>query len=282
MTSNPKLLYLTLGTLIIFCLYANQVWALPHRLELKFLDIGQGDSILITTPHGRTMLIDGGPGVSILERLGEHTSFWTDQFDLLLLTHPDLDHLEGLVEVIQRYQVNQVMLTGVIHHSNLYRAFLELLSQKNIPLIIVNPTQDWQLDEEVFLDIIWPAGDTVLQEYDNLNDTSITIRLIYRDTSILLPGDIESKAEHSILMSDRDIRADILKSGHHGSQTSSTSPFLRAVNPSSIIIQSGRENPFNHPHLETVLRYDQMDVEWTNTKDIGTITIRSDGEKWEL
>ncbi|MDP3975980.1 MAG: MBL fold metallo-hydrolase [bacterium] len=273
--------YTSIVTFLIFCGYASSVWAVSDELEVKFLDIGQGDSVLIRTPHGRTVLIDGGPGVAILERLGEELSFWQKRLDMVILTHPDLDHLEGLVEVLKRFDVDRVLLTGVAHDSLLYHAFFEQLQQKNIQPTLVSTDQDWMIDEGVYLDVLYPIKSVALQEADNVNDTSVTVRLIYGQTSMFLGGDNEKDAEHELLLTDFDLSADIFKSGHHGSRTSSAPELLQAIGAKRVVIQSGRENPFDHPHLDTILEFDEKGMEWVNTKDMGTITLVSDGKVWK-
>ncbi|MGE3278762.1 MAG: ComEC/Rec2 family competence protein [Candidatus Altimarinota bacterium] len=253
---------------------------MDDRLRVSFLDIGQGDSIFIQTPHGRTVLIDGGPGTTVIEKLGEASSFWTRRIDLMILTHPDRDHLEGLLEVLPRYRIEHLLLTGIVHPSQLYRSFLDMVEAYEIPTFLASTEADWQLDEGVFIDIIAPTTDVSFQEPARPNDTSIMAKLVYGDTTLFLPGDGEVMQEHEILMSDFDLRSEFLKSGHHGSRTSSSLELLRAVQPQQSVIISGRENPFDHPHLDIVLRYDDLGIEWWNTKDEGTITFVSDGMKW--
>ncbi|MDP2690942.1 MAG: MBL fold metallo-hydrolase [bacterium] len=280
--NSQNFYYLPVLVGLLFCFYANHVWALPSNLSVKFLDIGQGDSILITTPNGRTVLIDGGPGTTILERLGEETGFWLKKIDLMLLTHPDLDHLEGLVEVLQRYQVDRVMMTGVMHGSALYQTFLRLLENNAPEVILVDPSMDWRIDTGVYLDMLYPVHSVAMREVDNVNDTSIVFKLIYGESTMFLGGDIEEDTEHELLMTDFDLTADVYKAGHHGSITSNTQPLLDAILAEQIVITSGRDNQFNHPHLETVLRFDQMATPWINTKDLGTITLSSNGQEWSV
>jgi competence protein ComEC len=276
----PHLYQIIFGTIFIFCLYTSQAWVVSGKLVVKFLDIGQGDSVLIQTPHGRTVLIDGGPGTTLLERLGEETSFWQKSFDLLILTHPDLDHLEGLLEVIKRYEVEQVLMTGVNHSSALYQSWLETLVELNIPVTIASTGLDWMIDEDVYLDILGPQDPVLFEDADNMNDTSVVLKLLYGETSLLLTGDAEEEQEMDLLRSGFDLSADILKAGHHGSTTSNHPSLLQAVQAKQIIIQAGRENPFGHPHVETLLRYDERGVEWESTQERGTITISSNGENW--
>jgi len=281
MTFKRLFSHFSLAAGLLFCFYASHFWSLSQELKVSFLDIGQGDSILIQTPHDRVVLIDGGPGTSITERLGEVTAFWMKTIDLIILTHPDLDHLEGLMEVIPRYQVKKILLTGIAHESQLYWSFLELVQQQGIQIFLPDLEGDWQIDEGVFLDVISPDKTYTFAEVEHPNDTSIVVKLIYGHTSLLLPGDAEALQEKSMLLSDADLRSEFLKSGHHGSRTSSSLDFLRAVQAERVAIISGRENPFGHPHLETVLRYDDLGMEWSNTKDEGTMTFVSDGQTWK-
>lgn len=263
-----------------FALYASHTWQVSDELVVKFLDIGQGDSVLIQTPHGRSVLIDGGPGMTLLERLGEETSFWQKSFDLVILTHPDLDHLEGLLEVIKRYEVERVLMTGVHHSSALYQTWLDTLVEQDIPVSIADAAHDWQIDDEVYLDILSPVEPVLFEEVENLNDTSVILKLMYGNTSLLLTGDAEEDQEKALLRSGFDLSADIFKAGHHGSTTSNHPDLLQAVDAEHVIIQAGRENPFGHPHLETLLKFDERSIPWLSTQDQGTIVLNSDGEKW--
>jgi len=265
---------------IMVALFCEQVWDFPSALRVAFLDIGQGDSILIQTPHGRSVLIDGGPGTTLLERLGEELSFWQQDIDLMILTHPDLDHLEGLVDALKRFKVQQVMLTGAIHGSRLYNAFLELIDEQQIPIALPDPSQDWQIDEEVFLDIIGPSRSVAQQDVDNPNDASVALRVVYGQTVMMLSGDGEELQESELLRSGFDLRAQVFKAGHHGSSTSNDPSFVQAVDPLWSVVTSGRENSYDHPHLDPVLLFDDRDIEWWDTKKEGTITMLSDGRAW--
>lgn len=254
-----------------------------NELKVSFLDIGQGDSILIETPHGRRVLIDGGPGVTLLERLGESLSFWDSHFDMVILGHPDLDHLEGLVDVLDRFEVDRIMMSGVYHSSALYRHFQnQVAEQVNAEIVFPNPDEDWILDEGVVFDVIYPDEPMLFEQHDHLNDTSVSGILKYGESTMLLTGDLEEDGEKQLLLSDIDLRAQVFKAGHHGSRTSSIQEFVRAIQPELMIVTAGRDNQFDHPHLDKVLEFDEAGIEWISTKELGTIRMVSDGVKWTV
>ena len=273
--------YLAIVTLFIFCLYANQAWALPGDLKVKILDIGQGDSILIQTPHGKNIIVDGGPGVALIDELGKETSYWQKTIDMIVLTNPDRDHMEGFLELMRRYDVKRVLFTGVVHETATYREFLRLVDENHIPAIVASPDQDWELDDGVFLDVLAPVHSIAGQELRKSNNGSVMARLVYGDTALMLTGDAEAPEEHQLLLTDNDLSSQILKSGHHGSRTSGSTPFLLAVRPERSIMSNGKKNPYGHPHLETLLGYDALGIDWLSTKDVGTVTIMSDGQSWQ-
>lgn len=271
-----------LTAVISWLWYADYYWHINPHLEVTFLDIGQGDSIWIKTPHGRTVLIDGGPGTTVLERLGEETSWWQSTIDMMVLSHPDLDHLEGLLEVLKRYQVEHVLLTGAAHGSALYQEFLKELQKQQVLISVADPSQDWQIDEDTYLDVLAPIEPVTFLEPENANDASVVFKLIYKNSTLLLTGDIEVDGEAQLLATATDISAQLLKSGHHGSVTSSSPHFLQAVQAEAVVIQAGRDNPFGHPHTETLLRYDERSMPWISTHQEGTIRMISDGENWKI
>lgn len=280
MTFNQRFTYLSIILGFIFCLYANQVWSVADVLTVKFLDIGQGDSILIQTPRGRTILVDGGPGSTLLERLNEETSFWMKDIDMVVSTHPDLDHVEGLMDIVERYQVGVVLVTGMLTETQLSKSFSQALEREHINVAIATPEQDWELDDGVFLDILAPTTPVAGKVLKKTNDDGIVAKLVYRETSLLLTADIEEIGEHRLLRTESDLRAQLLKVGHHGSRTSSSLPFLRAVSAEEAVMINGKDNSYGHPHLQTVLALDEQGLDWVSTKDAGTVTYFSDGSVW--
>lgn len=244
------------------------------QLVVHFLDVGQGDSALLKSPSGKQILIDGGRDFSTLEGLGRTMPFLDRSINLLILTHPQLDHIRAFPEVLQRYSVGSVLLTGVVADLPQYEEFLHLLKEQQIPLILANPAQDIDLGDGLLLDVVWPPPTLFGQEWKGgLNDTSIVLRALFHDHAILFTGDIERRAEEEILATGAGVRADVLKVPHHGSRTSSSTGFLLAVAPDVAVISAGQDNPYGHPHREVMERYHSFGIPVRVTAEEGTVTM---------
>src|SRR4030042_2803688 len=146
-----------------------------QNLEIDFLDVGQGDAILIKTPYEQNILIDGGPNSKVLSQLGRNLALFDKKIDLLVLTHPHSDHVAGLVEVLRRYQVKKVLMTGVVHTAPDYQAFLGEIKSQQIPVEYAVGIQDFNLGDDLILKILYPLNDLREQEVDNLNNSSIVL-----------------------------------------------------------------------------------------------------------
>lgn len=224
-------------------------------LHVYFLNVGQGDSIFITTPENHHILIDGGPESAVLRELGEVMLFFDRTIDLLILTHSDKDHLFGLIEVVKRYHVKKILLTTAPHNTADYQEFLKLISRKNIPLEIGDFQNDLKIDD-LEINILYPFQSFFADKKIKTNNTAIVTHLNFFSTSILLAGDIEEPIENLLLEKyDTTLQSDIFKASHHGSRTSNTKEFLNAVQPEFVVIQSGQNNNYGHPHAEILQRF---------------------------
>lgn len=248
--------------LFIGCILGWSHWhRLPHgRLIVDFLDVGQGDSILITTPDAQRILIDGGPEQTVLTELGEVMPFLHRRLDLVVLTHPHADHVMGLVQVLRRYDVGGVLISGVTYKSDIYDAFLAEVAEQHIPLTLADDDADWRWGEVTF-NVLYPFSLMMGASVDNVNNASVVLLIEYKGHRILLSGDVEQAIEAELLAARVDLDADIFKAGHHGSRTSSTEAFLDAVRPDSVIIQSGEGNSYDHPHPETLEHLTERDID---------------------
>ncbi|KKW39787.1 hypothetical protein A2454_02030 [Candidatus Peribacteria bacterium RIFOXYC2_FULL_55_14] len=241
------------------------------QLHVHFLDVQQGDAVLLITPSGKQILIDGGPNMETLEYLGRFLPFFDRQIELLVLTHPHEDHLTALPEVLRRYQIAQVLLSGSDAPSGRYAAMLHELSARKIPVILAGPQKSIVMEDGVSLDCIWPRAEE-LHQLDP-NNASVVVRVLFGKTAILLPGDIEQEAERAILLSGKNVRATVLKVPHHGSSSSSSTGFLLAVRPELGIVSAGPENRFSFPHSAIVERYEKMGIPLRTTAKEGTISL---------
>jgi competence protein ComEC len=248
-------------------------------LKVVFLDVGQGDSILIQAPNGQTMLVDGGRSIDMADLviLPQLKAWGAQQLDVLVVTHPDADHISGLVGVLEKFPVALVALTGDQHATQIYERLLLDIRDKNIKVLKVRTGTQIPFDPAVKLEVLGP--DDVGVNQDNTNDGSIVIKLTYGQTSFLLTGDAEFAENLLMLRHGADVRSTVLKLGHHGSSTSTDENWLRAVQPQLGIISAGADNPYGHPHREVISALDKLGIPYIRTDEHGTITVASDGSQ---
>ncbi len=244
-----------------YAVFALLIWQIPdNNLHIHFLDVGQGEGVFIKTPQNHKILIDGGPQDKIIEELSEILPFFDRNIDLIILTHPHADHVDGLVEVLKRYNVDFVLWTGVDYSSRTYEEFLKTISELEIQIFIADKETNFLFGDVIF-DLIFPFEQMISEKVRNLNNSSVALRLIYKDKIILFTGDLEKEMEYKLAESYKDyLKADILHAGHHGSKTSSTQVFLDQVKPEIIVIQSEKGNRHGHPHEEVLERLENMGI----------------------
>ena len=244
-------------------------------LTVHFIDVGQGDSILIQTSQGQNMLIDAGSnskGEVVKEYLQKHG---VSKVDILIGTHPHEDHIGGLDVVINNFDIGLIYMPKVAHTTKTYEDLLLAVQRKGLKIKSTAAGMDIPL-EGVDAQILAPEPNL---KSDNLNDYSIVIRLTHGNISFLFQGDAEKRSEKHILDKEIDIEADLIKLGHHGSSTSSSPEYIKAVKPSYAIITVGKDNKYGHPHVETMEFMDQLGIIVYRTDEDGTIVAISDGER---
>ena len=238
----------------------------PGELRVDFLNVGQGDAILLTTPHGRQVLVDGGPsGVRLARELGDVLPHWDRSLDLVLLTHPQEDHLGGLPATASRMNLDSVQTTGATNDTPTFAAFNNRLG----PTGVLAAGDRFTVDGVGF-EVLWPAAAFEPRE---LNNGSMVLRVSYGAVTFLLAGDIESGPQRALL-SSLEVTATVLKVPHHGSKTSAPE-FLSAVRPVLAVIQAGADNRFGHPHAETLEALSGSRV--FRTDEHGRVTVLTDG-----
>ena len=267
------------AVMAVLAISAGVVWwaALDQpdgRLVVTVLDVGQGDAILVETPAGHHLLIDGGAdGQRLMEELGKRLPFWERSLDLVVLTHPQEDHLAGLVETLRRYEVAHVLATARDSESPTYEAWRTQIRRQGIRLTTARPGQRIELGDGAVLRVLAPGGPALAAS--NANNSSLVVRLEYGDASFLLTGDVESTGEEALLSSDASLSATVLKVPHHGSRTSTTPAFLRAVQPTVAIVSVGDGNPYGHPSPTVLERLDGTLL--LRTDQHGAVRLSTDG-----
>jgi len=240
-------------------------------LELAFFDVGQGDAIFFQTPQGHQVLIDGGPDALVLSRLGEVMPFWDKTLDLVVLTHPDADHITGLVGVLLRYEVENVLWTGRRKDTKAFAAFKKALLKEGAREIIAREGQRIIFKgSDAVLEILYPFEGTDVSKGVS-NETSIIARLVKGKHRVLLTGDTTKKIEKKLVEQGTNLKADILKIAHHGSKTSSSDMFLKAVEAETAVISVAKDNRYGHPSEETLVNLAGYGIQVQRTDIRGTL-----------
>jgi len=249
-----------------------------NLLSVYYLDIGQGDSVLVRTPDRKYMIIDGGPDNTILGEIGEILPFWVRKIDIVIVTHPDTDHIGGLVDFISRYDVDTIIFNDIVFNSVLFREFKIRIQEYEISTIHPVAGNELQLGCCVKLDVLWPDS---LEQAEKLgsNDSSVTVILNYGEVSMFMGGDLPIEYEEDAVENE-NIDVDILKLGHHGSRTSTSEKFLAKIKPEVAIISCGADNKFGHPHQEVIDIVDEHGAKIYRTDISGRVKVSSDGKEY--
>ncbi len=259
-------------------LAAFQAFQTVQRPSIRFLDVGQGDAILIKTPESHQILIDAGPGSAVVDELGKAMDFFDKEIDLFVLSHPDRDHFAGILDVMQKYKIDRILMTGVASDDSMYREFLAQAKATGAQIEFANDDRDIQIGPDLFLDVLYPLKGQNLVGLmpSDKNNTSTMLRLVQKDgdkihSIALLNGDAEFPEESQVLVAGEDVSADILKLGHHGSKFATSDWFLKAVSPKTVVASVGAGNKYGHPNPETLERVKGLEVRRTDQE--GTITF---------
>ncbi|HEU4326736.1 MAG TPA: MBL fold metallo-hydrolase [Roseiflexaceae bacterium] len=244
-------------------------------LRVHFIDVGQGDSVLIETPDGHTMLIDGGYGGSgALEYLRQQG---IAAIDVMVATHPHADHIGGLVDVLRAMPVGAVWTSGASHTTATFEQFLDAIAEARAPY------HEARRGERIAVGELSAEVLRSVPEAHELNDTSLVLRLEHGRVSFLFTGDAERPSEDELLREARErLPATVLKVGHHGSATSSSPAFLEAVRPEVAIYSAGRGNSYGHPHASTVRGLEAVGARVYGTDTGGTVVVSSDGSSYRV
>lgn len=258
--------------------YANEANAfneIEEVITVHYLDVGQADSIFIELEDNKTMLIDAGELedsdyiIDYIDNLGYN------KINFLVATHPHADHIGGMQKVVKNFEVDNVYMPKALTNTKTYENLLKEIDNKNLKIKTAKAGVTIVDDDNLDIDIIAPNSNT----YEDLNNYSACIKLTYQNITYLFMGDAESLSENEI---KTDIKADVLKVGHHGSDTSSSVSFLKKVNPSYAIISVGEDNSYNHPKKEVLDRLKKVGATIYRTDLNGNIIVKTDGNNIEI
>jgi competence protein ComEC len=241
-----------------------------QELKVIFLDVGQGDAILIEQGSNQ-ILIDGGPsGQVLLEKLGRYVPFWDREIELVIATHPDQDHIEGLLEAMKNYKVDSLIEGSEQSESQLYKNYEDLIAQKQIQKLAAEAGVKIKLGQAE-LEILSPRAPVPMGVVNDTNAYSVVAKLVFGQNSFLFTGDFPDTEEKKLAQEAIDLSADILKVSHHGSKYATGIDFLDKVNPRDAIISVGKKNRFGHPTEEILNRLREKKVNIFRTDELGDI-----------
>ena len=283
MTLKNKIRIIVLKACRIFCviLILVVIIQLNQKLEIHFLDVGQGDSCFIVTPHNKTILVDGGGSTSSSFDVGKDTliPYILDRgytkIDYIFISHFDQDHVGGILTVLQELRVGKIYINKQGENSQNYEKFLEIVSEKKLDVQVVKAGDKILIDNLSF-NILWPTEKQISENI--LNNNAIVMKLHYRNFSMLFTGDIEEPAEKAILNTYKNkleiFQSTILKVAHHGSKSSSTQEFLDVVKPKIALIGVGENNLFGHPNAHVIERLEECGIKVFRTDESGEINVQ--------
>jgi len=260
----------------VFVWYAISVEARSGKLTVAFLDVGQGDAVFVEGPSGTQVLIDGGQGRAVLRELGAVMPFYDRSIDVLIATHPDADHIGGLPDVLENFDIDFVFEPGIAHDTGTYEEFMRLIGEENAKHLIARRGQVINLGDEAYLRILFPDRDVSGVEP---NAGSVFAQIVYGETEVMLTGDAPKSIEQYVISLDGPtLESNVLKAGHHGSKTSSDESFVGLVDPDYVVISAGENNRYGHPHEEILDVFEQFETKILGTYAEGRIVFELDGE----
>lgn len=278
------------------------VWGITSSLpdknvHLVVCDVGQGDAILISW-RSNQVLVDGGPSEAVVDCLSRHIPFWDRTIEVMVLTHPQADHMSGLISVLERYEVERIVANGMVNDTGEFWAFREAVVEEGVEVHLPKRGDRIVLGE-LILEVIWPkekvGSDLVWEpsfdtnvlgiETDSkeVNETSVALKMVFGEFDALLVGDIGLGTEQALVSDGVLSDVEVLKVGHHGSKYASSSEFLREIDPELAVISVGGNNWYGHPTDDTLMRLDTVGAKVLRTDEVGDVEIVSDGrEYWVL
>lgn len=260
---------------LVLALYFTNSLTPKNYLKVNFLDVGQGDSILFQTPNGGKIIVDGGRDKSVLTRLGNELNFYEKDIDLVIATHDDLDHVGGLIDVLKRYKVKVLLYSLPDSENFLSKELVRIANEKNTKIVHAKSIGEISTSDNLSIRILFPVKNMSGSES---NDASIVTQFIFGNSKFLLTGDLAQTGE--IFLANQygeSLQSNVLKLGHHGSDSSTHPKFIQTVQPDVAVVSAGKNNSFGHPHRSVVELLNKFGIKVLRTDESGTITFYSNG-----
>lgn len=265
-----------LSILIIFTTFiilSTKAYAEPQpEMKVHFIDVGQGDSILIETPSNKIILIDGGPpkaGKTVIAYLKSKN---IEKIDILIATHPDIDHIGGLPDVMKSIKIDRIIDSGKLHTTRAYLKYINQIRKQKIPVNMAKENERIRLDPMINIQIL-----NSYERMKNNNQSSIVLKVSYDEVDFLLMGDVEREQEKALLET-KNMQAEIIKIAHHGSKTSSSFSFLQKVKPKVALITYSKKNEYGHPVSRVIESLNKVNAHIYSTAVFGNVVITTDGK----
>lgn len=274
------------GSILLFTFLGT----LPDgKLHIVFCNVGQGDAAYVRFPDGRDMVVDGGPNDAVIGCLSRHMPFWDRAIDLVVLSHPQKDHMQGLISVLARYKVTYVIKSDVANTSEGYKEFMDEIAKNNIKVRLVTAGEQAKIGN-TSLSMIWPSNSQIARVKGNvlgtttedLNDFCVVFWLQYGTFDAFFPGDADQHVENYYTGGPlADGQVELLKVPHHGSKTGMTEAFLSWLHPQTAVISVGK-NSYGHPATEALSMLEKVGAQIHRTDKEGDIEVVSDGRSWRI
>ncbi|MCD7797523.1 MAG: MBL fold metallo-hydrolase [Clostridiales bacterium] len=243
-------------------------------MTVNFFDVGQGDCKFIEFPNGECMLIDCGEKYYADRVIQKIKNAGYSKIDLLVVTHPHTDHMGGMSEIVDEFEIGEIYMSNAQAMTSTYESLLESIDNKGLTVNTAKSGVAITVSDTVTGEFLAPVSN----DYDDLNNSSAVLKLTYSDVSFLFTGDAETLSENEMLsVSYYELDSDVLKVGHHGSSSSSCEEFLSAVSPEYAVIECGADNSYGHPHTETLERLENVGVKIYRTDYDSDIVFTTDG-----
>lgn len=275
--------YLLISLFFLLGIFIYQGSLLDDKnLHIIYCDVGQGDAIYIKTPNGKDVLVDGGPNDKVLDCLTKHMPFWDRTIDLMVATHPDADHITGLVSVLERYTVLHFVTSNTLKKTGIYKRLVESIKNEGLTPRFLYQNDKIDFGDGVVSNVYWPT-EAAFSEFNNLsevNDLSVVQQINFGNFQALLTGDAGFRVQDRLLGLISDV--DVLMLPHHGSKTGVSESFINTLKPDLSIISVGSKNRYGHPTTFILDLLAKYKIKTLRTDKVGEIEVVSNGETFWL